>query len=190
MKALRQLPMYTACDDGEQVEPTTRPTTWGECDEHAERDERGRIRCPWVGCSMHLAIDVVDGRTLTTPLADRRHKANEMDGGGHHLTRARFDVKVLDYLDVAEWHCAHDAAREQKTLRDVGEMLYLTRERIRQIEAAAMERLMTVRQLDELARLAGLDDKSIHALRLKRNRLEYRCRGQDKRREQRKWGDL
>ena len=51
--------------------------------------------------------------------------------------------KVLSFLSEKELTVLHGRYMEDKTLEEVGETLNLTRERIRQIEAAALEKIRT-----------------------------------------------
>jgi len=93
-----------------------RPASRGDCAE-MERP------CPFVGCKYHLYIDV-------------------------HPVRG--SIKV-NFPDVEVWEmtetCALDIAdRGGITLEDVGQIMNLTRERVRQLETAG------------LARLQGMDD--------------------------------
>lgn len=90
-----------------------RPRTWGECRETNDRP------CPWVSCKYHLYLDVVP------------------DTGSI----------ILNFPDLEPWEidhtCALDvAARGGLRLEDVGEVMNLTRERVRQIEVRALTRKM------------------------------------------------
>lgn len=79
----------------------------------------GERPCPWISCRYHLAIDV-----------------NPLTGSIRVNHGADVDVEQMPetcVLDVAE--------RGDHTLRDVASILYLTRERVRQIEAAALRKL-------------------------------------------------
>lgn len=85
-----------------------RPHTWGECRE----DMRP---CPWVACKHHLYLDV-DAATGT--------------------------IKI-NFPDLEPWElqhtCARDvAARGGITLEEVGEIMNLTRERVRQLEVRGL----------------------------------------------------
>lgn len=87
-----------------------RPKTRGDC--------AGGFRpCPWVACKFHLLLDV-EPRTgaITTP----------------------FDGADIDEIPET---CALDVAdRGGLTLKEVGEITALTRERVRQIEVMATRR--------------------------------------------------
>lgn len=75
--------------------------------------------CPWVGCRHHLAIDV----SYIGSLKVNRH----------------LELEQLEHtcsLDVAEQGCA--------TLREVGTILNMTRERVRQIETRALIKVAAI----------------------------------------------
>lgn len=113
------------------VEP--RPQTFGEC----ERRGLGTVEspCAYVSCRWHLALDVSN------------------DTGA---IKVNFPSAIVDgALDVSRLPatCALVIADgEGLTLEQVGEILNLTRERVRQIETKGLERIA------ELARLAALQD--------------------------------
>jgi hypothetical protein len=111
---------------GEQLEtpPVPRPATRADC-EGSERP------CPWVSCKHHVYLDV-----------------NEATGS----------VK-LNFPDLEPWElketCALDVAdRGGVTLEEVGEILNLTRERIRQVEVRALEQLQG-KELEALPDIGG-----------------------------------
>jgi hypothetical protein len=97
-----------------------RPASRGDCAE-MERP------CPFVGCKYHLYIDV-------------------------HPVRG--SIKV-NFPDVEVWEmtetCALDIAdRGGITLEDVGQIMNLTRERVRQLETAGLARLQGMDDVDRL----------------------------------------
>jgi hypothetical protein len=97
-----------------------RPASRGDCAE-MERP------CPFVGCKYHLYIDV-------------------------HPVRG--SIKV-NFPDVEVWEmtetCALDIAdRGGITLEDVGQIMNLTRERVRQLETAGLARLQGTEDVDRL----------------------------------------
>ncbi len=115
---------------GRKLYPETdydRPKTRADClhGPHAERP------CPFVSCKHHLYLDV-----------------NERNGS----------IKV-NFPDVEVWElsetCALDVAdREGITLEEIGAVMNVTREGIRQIETKGLEKL---RALKELADLTNAD---------------------------------
>jgi hypothetical protein len=82
--------------------------------------------CPWVGCKYHLFLDI-NPRTGSI-------KLNFPDIEPWDMT----DTCVLDIAD-----------RGPVTLEDVGRIMNLTRERIRQLEAAASEKIRSTRLATE-----------------------------------------
>jgi len=97
-----------------------RPATRAECRE-AERP------CPFVGCKHHLYLDV------------------SARGG------IKFNFPDLEVWELAET-CALDVAERPGgvTLEDVGAIMNLTRERIRQLEALGLRRIQEAGLLDLL----------------------------------------
>ncbi len=112
--------------DGEAFDPeleAMRPKNREEC-VHAERP------CPWVSCKYHLYLDI-----------------NPRTGS----------IK-LNFPDIEPWEmpesCVLDIAdRGPVTLEDVGRIMNLTRERIRQLEASASERVKETRLAIEYRKL-------------------------------------
>ncbi len=108
---------------GRELYPETdywKPTSRSECKD-MERP------CPFVSCKYHLYIDV-------------------------HPVRG--SIK-LNFPDLEIWEmtetCALDVAdRGGITLEEVGEIMNLTRERVRQVETAGLARLQEYRAVDRL----------------------------------------
>lgn len=102
-----------------------RPRTYGDC----EREGYGsRVACPWAGCGYHLALDVLDTGSITFRWPDRE------------VT----DIPATCALAVA------NRSPDGLTLKEVGELANITRERVRQIET---EGLRALRSLSDLARI-------------------------------------
>ena len=83
-------------------------------------------RCPWLGCRHHLVIDITGGGAVSMPGA----------------MSAPTDDDILERWARAEHHCVLDVVDDQpgeRTLQQVAELLDITRERVRQIEARAMD---------------------------------------------------
>lgn len=97
------------------------PQTRGECAD-------GPRPCPWVGCKHHLYLDV-----------------NEETGG------IKLNFPDLEPHEMTETCSLDVAERDGVTLEQVGEILNLTRERIRQIEVRGLVKLR--------ARPPGEDDR-------------------------------
>ena len=91
--------------------------------------------CPWISCKYHLAIDVTKNGSLKV-----NWPADSLDGIVNNLAA----MKETCALDVAE--------RGEMTLEDIGALLNVTRERIRQME----ERLLgKMRRSQSAGRVLG-----------------------------------
>lgn len=92
-----------------------RPKTRADCLAGGSNEERP---CPWVSCAAHLALDVLPHRTYAS-------------------LKVNFpDVEVWDMPET----CVLDVAdRDGATLEEVAAVMNLTQERVRQIEAHALE---------------------------------------------------
>jgi hypothetical protein len=116
---------------------TSIPRTWGECQERglgtASRP------CAYLRCKHNLLLDISDetgSYKVTWPHLASGHYGDEYDALPQHTCALR----------VAE--------QGGMTLDEIGEMMNLTRERVRQIETKALLRL---RDLSELVRI--VDDE-------------------------------
>lgn len=113
----------TELNRGRMLYPETdywKPTTRADC-ENLERP------CPFVSCKYHLYIDV-------------------------HPVRGSIKINFPD-LEVWEMTdtCALDVAdRGGITLEDVGEIMNLTRERVRQVETAGLGKLAALEDVEQL----------------------------------------
>ena len=96
----------------EEIATYDRPRTRGDCLPGGCNGERP---CPWVSCKAHLALDV-----------------DEVNGS----IKVNFpDLEVWELRDT----CALDVAdRDGITLEEVGKLMNLTRERVRQLELQAL----------------------------------------------------
>jgi hypothetical protein len=118
--------------------------------EHPEMHARPRTRadcidgprpCPFVGCRYHLAIDVHPSRGSI-----KTNFPRDSAEGLRERAAARdvpLDDIVVDMLlrsleEMPETCCLDVADRGAHTLEEVGAMMNLTRERVRQIEEIAM----------------------------------------------------
>jgi Sigma-70, region 4 len=114
-----------------------RPATRGDCLAGGSNAARP---CPWVSCAQHLAVDVHEqtgNLKITLPSTD-----GEPDLDGMRDTCA---------LDVAD--------RGGETLDEVGAGMNLTRERVRQLEVAALRALELDPLTCELADVEHLDSR-------------------------------
>jgi hypothetical protein len=104
-----------------------RPTTRAEC-------AAGARPCPYISCKYHLFLDV----------------------------SPRTGSIKLNFPDLEVWEmpvsCALDVADSGgSTLEDVGAIMNLTRERIRQLEVKALAKLEALRDMSELREYAAED---------------------------------
>ena len=106
-----------------------RPATRSECVD-------GPRPCPFVSCKYHLYLDV------------------KTDTNSIKLNFPHLEVWELEHscaLDVAE--------RGGMTLEDVGHIMNLTRERVRQVEVAGIEKLRETGLIDDIDRVFGVQQK-------------------------------
>lgn len=102
----------------------TRPRTRGDC----LQGENAQRPCPFLSCRFHLYLDV-----------------SPKSGG------IKFNFDHLEAYEIPE-SCALDVAdKGGDTLENIGLMMNLTRERVRQLEAKALHKL---KQLSDLASFA------------------------------------
>lgn len=92
-----------------------RPRTWGEC--LAMGLGTAELPCPWVSCEAHLCVEVTESGSLREVWPDR------------------------DVTEAPATCALTIAAEGGHTLDDVGRVLNLTRERMRQIEKSALPQL-------------------------------------------------
>lgn len=107
---------------------TERPKTRGECPT--------KRPCPFVSCQYHLYLDVTD------------HGSIKYNFHG----RAPWELNESCALDIAEEH------PDGKPLSHIGKHFGLTRERIRQIEVAALKKIRKEYDLDDLQNLLRPSD--------------------------------
>ena len=113
-----------------------RPKTRGDC-------AGGPRPCPWVGCRYHLLTDLMPG--IVSKSQTKRNRAVLV----HSQPKRRVLLKqpdaldqIVDLLQDMPCTCLLDTAQlGDHTLEEAGEVLYLTRERIRQIERSACAKL-------------------------------------------------
>lgn len=122
--------------------------------------------CPWVSCKFNLLIDVVDEGGIVLNAGHRR-----AEGGGRVIPpRPNAEERFRDELeDAIDWwfdevdpenplpSCAVEEAVKRQPddnnvtlLDEIAAMMYVTRERVRQIEAGALQKLKDEDLLDEL----------------------------------------
>ena len=142
---------------GRQLFPETsypRPQTRAECTqgEFAERP------CPFVSCKYHLYLDVSE-RSGAIKL---NHPGLEVD-----------ELPESCALDVAD--------RDGVTLDEIGAIMNVVRERIRQIEAKGLAKLKALSDLAAAVELAGLEGEvraarqaegALHVGEVERSRME------------------
>ena len=109
-----------------------RPKSYADCEQH----DRGtkHTPCAFVSCAYHLALDVNED---TGAIKLNFPAALDEDG-------------ALDVTAMPETCALRVAERDGLTLEEVGELMNLSRERVRQIEARTLAALAAI---NELARL-------------------------------------
>lgn len=129
-----------ALAEGARLYPTPdveRPVTRADCLAGGINEARP---CPWVSCAAHLALDVNEH--------NGNIKLNFPGAGGEPDLDAMPETCALDVAD-----------RGGVTLEELGSIVNLTRERIRQIETLAMERLRDLPITRELAGVEHTDSR-------------------------------
>ncbi len=135
-----------------------RPKTVAEC--------VGRpLPCPWVGCRYHMLIDVEEGTgtiKVSSGSASRRSDGRPGSPRGKvhgwavrtakSENEARSDQIVDRLMDMGEDSCLLHMLRkgQSRTLEEVGSVMKVTRERVRQIEANGLVKLRVQRAKGEL----------------------------------------
>lgn len=119
-----------------------RPETVGDC-RHAVRP------CPWVSCRFNLLIDVLEDGSIVINAKYRRPDGAQRVIAAKPETEERFQDEIEDAIEV--WFdeptppvrsCVLDETMhrysDDKQLDEIAELMFVSRERIRQIEAAAL----------------------------------------------------
>lgn len=110
-----------------------RPTTYGDCLREGWGDHDVTGPCPWVGCAHHLAWAHVARGGWSRKAAEPETLDRSVD------RLEEFDIDTLSAT------CALRAAEAEHTLSEIGDLLDVTRERVRQIETRALASLDTHR---------------------------------------------
>lgn len=108
-----------------------RPRTRGDC-------ARGPRPCPWISCRYHLVTLEVGGAGEL--IVERRRLLRKMT----HAEVERATDELADQVAAMPTTCALDVIARNPdgaTLEQIGEILGVTRERVRQIERKAMRRM-------------------------------------------------
>lgn len=130
-------------EERKRIPPHPRPLTRGDC-ENAPRP------CPYMGCRHNLSADV-------TPI-----RYSETLGRYRNVTIRHPGAEVPEEIEPPDGNnCALDyAARGGMTLEEVGDVLGITRERVRQIEESAVKQVhRSVRRGgEEAVRLKALNE--------------------------------
>lgn len=142
---------------GQRQGETMGPTKRGHC--------QGEGLCPFARCRYNLAVDVsssgallVSGQRAMT-LKPRRY---DFEQWSDVLTDSMVDASVSCALDVAD--------SGEHTLTEIGALLGVCRERARQIEESALEKLRALMGEDEvMAMLADAQAPGIAAFALHRD---------------------
>lgn len=120
-----------------------RPKTRGECKD-------GERPCPWVGCRHHLGIELMSSLESSPKVR------------GRGLRVSATDEQIVDGVVTGNESCSLDVAEREHdgmTLDEVGELMDVTRERVRQIEVVALAKLQEEVPNDpEMRRYRSMDD--------------------------------
>lgn len=131
-----------------QSTPTERPRTVADC-----RD--GPRPCPWVGCRFNLLADVLeDGSLVLNAAYPGRQFGAERPMPPRPDLDDRFRDEIDDFVDAVYDEpdpslpsCVIDTppggARDDAQLEEIAQRLFVSRERVRQIEASGLENLRT-----------------------------------------------
>lgn len=102
--------------------------------------------CPWIGCKFHLLVDVTHAGNLVVNGGERSTRGRRQWTKKKLPSKRSFEEEVMESLFDSlrkGWPptCTLDVAEdpEDSTLDDVGEILNVSRERIRQLQAYALE---------------------------------------------------
>lgn len=118
-RALERIRAEIAADEAETGGLPPMPKTWGEC----QARFGAKTPCPYVRCRHHNAVEVVAPRTAIRPPS------------------LKLAFPHLDATEIPETCSLRAADRKGMMLDEVAINLNMTRERARQIEAAALAKL-------------------------------------------------
>ena len=112
---------------------TIRPTKRGGC------SVKGA--CPYVSCRHHLAVDTKQSTILSS-------YGDSIPGVASQVSFEAWSSKLVRSLVTVEHTCSLDVADSgPKTLDEVGELLGVCKERVRQIEEVALRKLSRLKVL-------------------------------------------
>lgn len=99
--------------------------------------------CPWVSCKYHLALSITRYGSIRVLVSGKPTTFEEICNG------------VAKVLTEMPYTCALDVAdRGGMTLESIAEFTGLTRERVRQVEDAALEKARETAEYEQLRKVA------------------------------------
>lgn len=119
--------------------PIERPRTVGDC-------RNGPRPCPWVSCRFNLLLDIDKHGTLylnVAKAADERQPCTVKERDSDEHFEAETDAAIEQWFnaDPPPASCLIDVADDERTLEEIGGVLNLTRQRVRQLEQVARAKL-------------------------------------------------
>lgn len=126
---------------------STRPTTRADCMPGGPRHVRP---CPWISCRHHV-VGVHEGgcvgRLGDSFITSLPWRDDDATSGARTSDDPEFIERVADAVVALPHSCTLDLAeRDGMTLEEVGQVLRITRERVRQIEKNGKEMLRSQRR--------------------------------------------
>lgn len=133
-----------------------RPKTRGDC----ERVERP---CPYVGCRYHLALQV---NPATGSIGLNRPRPAGKSTVWRKRKLGDLAEQAVEWLQGMRETCALDVAERGAILEEVGQLIGVTRERVRQIEEKALRRLASAlrREREAILEVLNRDQPEGHPL--------------------------
>jgi hypothetical protein len=141
--SLREMTRERKREERQEIDPTVPPSNDDYWRPKTYGECKGMARpCPFVSCRYHLFLEATKSGSVRT-----------LSGDPDSIPRT----------------CALDVADEGgKTLEEIGDLLGLTRERVRQIEVMALEKIKETADFDLSLALASLNNEEQNGYQLHR----------------------